>query len=336
MAWIKRNLVFVISMAAGLLLAGFCAYLLMGDLSANRQANSDYQSIVEQLKAAQSGKGAPSKESIAKAKDELTNVNQFVADVRTVFAPFPTPPKETEEGFSAYIETTIADLTLKATNAGVGLPKDFTFAFTDLRGKLKYETNNIPLWMQQWEEIKAICDILYRAKVNSLTALQRVPVNGTDLFQTTSDEIASSTVSNATTIATPYKITIRTFTRELADVVNGLTHSSNCFVIKNFVVYPAGPRNMDFSTLTTQQGDSGQADDPAPELVMPRNTTPEQADRLRRIFNQHYQAWQARQTAKEARLAAAAVSSSASGAPVTVEREQLLQVTLSVEAVKIK
>jgi hypothetical protein len=328
MAWIKRNLFFVISMAAGLILTGFCAYLLMGDMAANTQAYSDYQTVIQQLNDFQSKDPAPTK--------ELANVKSFVADVRKVFVPFPTPPKESEEGFSAYLETTIADLTLKATNAGVGIPPGFSFAFTDLRGKLKYETDNIPPWMQQWEEIKVLCDILFKAKVNAITSLQRVPVNATDQFQNGADMIASSTISNATTISTPYKITVKTFSRELADLLNGLSHASNCFIVKNIVVYQAGPRSMDMQTMGSGQPDPAQVADPEP--VPPnfrRGGSPEEVERMRQQYFAREAAWQRRQAAKQ-NPSAGPAPGAPPGAPVTVLREQLLLVTLSVEAVKIK
>ena len=101
-------------------------------------------------------------------------------------------------------------------------------------GKLTYPTANIGPWMQELEEIDAILDILYRAKINYLSGLQRVPVSADDTGA--GDFLAATTAANQWGMVTPYKITFRGFSAEIAAVMEGFARSSNCFIIQAIVV----------------------------------------------------------------------------------------------------
>ena len=51
MAWIKRNLFFVISVFVGLLLTGYCAFLLFNSLKENAAVSEEYKSTYDSLDA---------------------------------------------------------------------------------------------------------------------------------------------------------------------------------------------------------------------------------------------------------------------------------------------
>jgi len=94
--------------------------------------------------------------------------------------------------------------------------------------------------MQQLAEIKALCDILFDAKINSLASLQRVAVSSNDIFTTSADTFPGKIITTSVATITPYKIEFRAFTRELAEVLDGLARSSNCLIINNIEIKPAG------------------------------------------------------------------------------------------------
>jgi hypothetical protein len=253
MAWIKRNLYFVISMVAGLILTGYCGYLFATDLKKNGAVNREYQADVARLKLLQSKPLFPSEANIARAKDDRSRLEAFRDEVRTNFANFPPPPKEDEKGFSTYLEDTIAGLKAKAADDAVVLPDNFAFAFTDQRFKLKYPAECIQPWMQQLTEIKALCDILFSAKINSLTNFRRAAVSSNDVFSTAADFHAARILTTPMATITPYKIEFRGFTRELTGVLNALAKSSNCYIINNIIVKPAGPREGEQNQAATDQ-----------------------------------------------------------------------------------
>jgi len=235
-------LIFVISMAAGLILTGICGWLFAADLKANAKVSHDYQSDANMFNRLQGKPLFPSEANIAHATNDTSRLQALRAELRGKFAPFPPPPKEDEKGFSSYLEDTISELKAKAAEDAVILPDGESFAFTDQRNKLKYPAENIQPWMQQLAEIKALCDILFSAKINSIVSFRRVPVTTNDLFTTQTDYLPTRIMTTPLGTVTPYKIEFRGFTRELADVMKGLAESSNCFVINNMVVKLAGLR----------------------------------------------------------------------------------------------
>jgi hypothetical protein len=276
----------------------------------------------------------PSDEHVQQAKAGLSQVQEFEDQLHKAFAPWASFPKEDEKGFSAYLEDTIVDLKTKATNASVGMPETIAFGFTDQRGKLRYPLESIDPWMQQLTEIKALIDILLKAKINSLAYFRRVAVSSNDLFLNPNDTFPASMVITPSQTRTPYKMEFRCFSRELAAVMDGLARSSNCFVVKNVVVMPAG--------MKLPEAAPPEPEPAAPALAAPpsRRERAAQAPVVTEGMNgmQRAAALRAARAAQTAGAPAPAKTGTPSGptAPVTALREQLLYITLSVEAVKFK
>ena len=231
MKWIKRNLFFVIAVAAGLGLTGYCGYLLYTSLNANDSATAELQSTRDQLTQLQQTTPYPSRENIKAAIEDQERVKRFLADFRKSFAPFPAPPVLDTEGFKRYLEDTIARFRIEASNAGVELPPEFGFTFSGLLNKLTFAPANIEPWLEQLQQIGTILRILDDAKINYLSGLCRVPVSPDDVG--TGDCMLPTTpVTNEWGVVTPYKITFRGFSTEIAAVMEGFARSSNCFIIK--------------------------------------------------------------------------------------------------------
>jgi len=216
MAWIKRNLFFVIIAAVGLGLTGYCGFLLYNSLGENAGVSNDYQTKFSELTAMQQKSPFPSKENIEAATADQERVRSFLGDFRKSFAPFPPPPGEDEKGFSTYLVDSLARFRTEATNAGVELREDFFFSFSGLMGKLSYPSGNIAPWMEQLQEIHAILNVLYNAKVNYLYNLQRAPVSPDE---SGTDCLPVSTVTNQWGVVSPYKIVFRGFSAEIAGVL---------------------------------------------------------------------------------------------------------------------
>src|SRR5439155_368936 len=83
-------------------------------------------------------------------------------------------------------------------------------------------------------EIKAICDVLFDARVQMLVGLRRTPVAKED-EEATDYLFGRKPATNAVTgaVAVPYEISFQGFSGELAAVLEGFYRSSNCFVVKN-------------------------------------------------------------------------------------------------------
>ena len=134
MAWIKRNLIFVIIIVVGLGLTGFCAFLFYQNLGTNTQAKADYEDAYNQLTTLQGKVPYPSEENIQHAEDDYKTAQQFLSTSGSTFADFPAPPKLDERGFKAYLENSIFELRNGAARGGVQIPDNYAFGFSAQEG----------------------------------------------------------------------------------------------------------------------------------------------------------------------------------------------------------
>ena len=325
MGWIKRNLFFVISVAIGLALTGYCGYLLYSALDSNSGVSDEYKTTLASLETINQKLPFPSKENIQIARADQAKVTAFLADFRGRFQGFPLPPPEDDKGFSQYLEDSLVRFRGGATNAGVQLPPDYDFSFSSLRGKLNYPPGAIVAWMQQLQEISAILNILYAGKINFLQSLCRVPVSADDagsgdcLLQTVP-------VTNVWGVVTPYKITFRGFSEELAAVMDGFARSSNCFIIKSVEVSADKTASVaEMSQATPESEPPMMAFNPAPRMPNPVFS------RLPGLAGLRSQPPPVTPAPRAQTVAPVTPSG-----PVIVLREEPLSVTLLVDAVKLK
>jgi hypothetical protein len=237
MAWIKRNLYFVITVAVALGVTGYCGYLLYSALGENVAASEKYASAKSGLDDLLHKAVYPSPENIQGAEADAGRVRTFLAEFRKPFAPFPTPPKVDVREFNTYLQKSIAQFGAQATNAGVGMHPDYSFSFSQQVNKLNHPVEAIAPWMQELEEIQAILNILYTAKVNYLEKIKRVSVCSDDAGS--DDYIQFNNTTNQWGVVAPYMVNFRAFSAEIANVLAGVAASSNCFIVKAIYVSPS-------------------------------------------------------------------------------------------------
>jgi hypothetical protein len=237
MAWVKRNLIFVIIIAVGLIATGYCGYLLFSVLGANSGVKSDYDSTLTQLETAQKANPPATKENIEAAKADGERVGQLLVNFRKSFGPFPIAPKVDDRGFVEHLQLILRQFGAEATNAGVRLPPDYAFSFSQQLHHVSFSSECIGPWMQELEEIKLILRILYAAKINYLEQIQRVPACNDDLSG--DDCLNATSVSNQLGVIAPYKITFTGFSTEVASVLTGFAVATNYFVVKYLNITPS-------------------------------------------------------------------------------------------------
>jgi hypothetical protein len=91
-----------------------------------------------------------------------------------------------------------------------------------------------------------IAEILNAAKINSLESIrrERVPGSPDDLSGPATDYIDQTSVTNEWAISTPYEITFRSFSPELAKVLAGFAQSRYGLVVKSINVEPAATTDV--------------------------------------------------------------------------------------------
>jgi hypothetical protein len=91
----------------------------------------------------------------------------------------------------------------------------------------------------QLGEVKAVCEVLFRAKVNSLDNLRRERVSPDDNQGPQSDYHDQKSVTNELGVLATYEVSFHCFTPELAAVLTGFSSSPFGFVVRSMNVEPA-------------------------------------------------------------------------------------------------
>lgn len=247
MAWIKRNLLFTIGGIIALLLLGAAGYYNFRSWSDNHAQMLALQEAYNNLANYYNQNPSPGNDqinNIEAARKQEQQLRQWISQAETHFKsvpPIPNPPdgNVTTEGFAGSLRQTIRDMQLEATNANVGLPPDYSFSFAAERNLVMFAPNSLNPLASHLGEVKAICEILFDAKVNSLDGIQREIISDNDVAGPQADYIAdkTQTVDNAT--ITPYVVTFHCFSSDLANVLSKMASSDYCLLVKGINVLPA-------------------------------------------------------------------------------------------------
>lgn len=246
MGWIKRNLLFVIGAAVALALLGGGGYYIYSGWTRNSTASEQLKEKFDQLKSLLSKNPSPGNDKINNidtAKAQNQQVQAWIATARNYFQPIPPIPPDaglTTEGFAAVLLRTVGRLQHEADEAGVVVPPKYDFSFAAEKGHYDLDTANLPQLAGQLGEVKALAETIFGARVNALDSIQRVRVSRNDDGGLPADYIDEHSVTNDLAVITPYVLTFRCFTPELARVLGAFATSTNAFLIKSINVQPAG------------------------------------------------------------------------------------------------
>jgi hypothetical protein len=326
MGWIKRNLFFVVGGVLALGLLGGAGFFIWQGWSLNSDASVKLNEIYGKLQELAQSPLQPGNNKVnntEEAKAQEKQVLDWIASAGKYFQPIPAVPPGATVPSAAYAEAlrqTIDLLQHEAESASVTLPPKYDFSFSAQRSLVRFAPGSLEPLAAQLGEVKAISEILFAARVNDLDSIQRVRVSDDDTAGLQSDYIDQRPITNDLAIITPYVVTFRCFTPELARVVSGFATSPNPFIVKSVTVQPA-------SATTNPEGTGEAAPNPYPAGMDPRYADPRYMDpRYRRgpmpgmVPNPDQP--QAGQPA-------------AKGGLQTVLKEQLLHITLEVEIVKL-
>ena len=273
MGWLKRNFFFAVGMASalGLLGAGLFYDYKMWQLN-----NDRYQQLTEifnQLKnnTVPDGHGhniSPGNaqvDNVQAAKDQTKELAEWIRQARDYFQPIEPVPNPTNgpisnEAFNGALHRTLDTLQREAAAANVQLPPQFLFSFTAQSQNVQFAPGSIEPLARQLGEVKAILETLYAARVNALESIQRVPISLDDSNGPPSDYLGDRPVTSDQAVLTPYELTFRGFSPEIAQTLEAFAASPHGFIIKTMSVAPANLNNNNNS----QGGYPGNGPGPAP------------------------------------------------------------------------
>lgn len=234
MPWIKRNLGFVISLGVAVVLLGVGITYLMSNKGQADGVHAALEAKNSELNRLVNRDPFPNEDNIASAQREQKRLESILERVQPHFTVADIPQPLDNASFKNLLENTIDTLTRKAKRSGVKLPDDkFSFTFEEQRLALQLPKASLEPLAGHLLNIRTICDILFDAKVHTLTYVKR-PVVGTNETLTASSHISGQVSTNETTGASvaPYEVTFNSFSSELAGVINRIVTSPEAISIK--------------------------------------------------------------------------------------------------------
>lgn len=254
MDWIKRNLMFVIGGVVTLLLMGLAGWYCYSGWSNNALQKEEIAKAYEELNTLYSSKPSPGDgrkvDNIKLAKEQQKEAEEFLRALGRYLQEVPAIPARSNVSgprFSAALQETITQLQREATNSSVIIPPGYKFSFAKQATLVTFAAGSVDPLAVQLGEVRAICDVLNRAKVNSLDGIrrERVPGNPDDLSGAATDYLDQTSTTNELAVISPYEITFHCFTPELATVLAGFAQSPYGLMVKAINVEPAMTTMLD-------------------------------------------------------------------------------------------
>jgi len=246
MDWIKRNLLFVIGSAISVILMGLAGWYLYAGMGQNTAAldklNEEYATL-DNLSKQNPHPGNDKINNIQAAKDQEKMVREFIGRTAVVFKPIPAIPPGTNADnamLAGALRQTLEQMRKDASSKGVQVATNYYFSFTAEKDRIMFDKAGVLPLSTQLGEVKAICDVLFAARINALDNIRREKVCIHDVESTqVSDYLDSTTMTNEVALISPYEVSLRCFSSEVGNLLAGFASSPHGLVIKAINVEPA-------------------------------------------------------------------------------------------------
>ncbi|MGE3313071.1 MAG: hypothetical protein AB7O66_24140 [Limisphaerales bacterium] len=243
MPWIKKNLTLVLGGLVGLVLLGGSAFFLYDQSNRETTVNAALEEKREEWNRLNALNPYPEEKNIKAVRAEAERVGALTKALReSIHAPNVQPVSDTFS-LKLLIETTISQLQHEAEESGVHLPDRYAFTFQKLREMPYFEPNGIPKLAEQVAQISALSRVLFAAKVHSLDQLRRPGVLKEEVGST--EYLTKKAVTNNWVVRSPFDLSFRSFSTELAAALQGFAAMDEVVAIKTINIQPTSlPRSM--------------------------------------------------------------------------------------------
>lgn len=255
MLWIKRNLGLVLGGVIALALMGVAGFYLYQQIQANEEMTQKWQSTLDQLRRLENRNPHPNQDNIEAAQQDFQRVEAFQQRTKEVFSSLNYPTVTNALEFRKLLGRSLFDLQRQAQMNGVDVPTNYNFSFTAQLQAPSIQQDSLEPLAHQLTEVKAICNVIYAAKVHRLGEIRRAQVAPSDLQGTIEDYIGKQVATNEMTLVFPYQVSFQGFTKELSHVLDGFIDATPCFIVKNVQVQNTG--SGDLGTRSPYGGNYG-------------------------------------------------------------------------------
>jgi len=251
MVWIKRNLLLVVGGLVALILIGLGTYLVLEGLARNKRLTDDVEATRSRANQLYDAPQFPSQTNIAMAKLQMDSLRTAISRAHKHFTPVPVEKFDVKR-FMVWRDESLQGLRDAAKRAGTELPaSDYSFSFATQQKRTQFSQDTLPHVPEQMAEVKALCTMLFEARVNKIGNIRRARIskddkdspNGSDYTDPRVLEVVSD--SSGQMISSPYEVTFYSFSAEVADVLNRLYRSPHGFLVKAIQVEPEDSKMAD-------------------------------------------------------------------------------------------
>lgn len=271
MPWLKRNLLLAIGGAVAVGLLGFAGYFLYAKIRLEQEVTEKLQAQTQELEDLTKKEPHPGSDkvnNIKAAEEQEQELQRFLAEARRAFVP-PDYPKSVDSGqFRLLLDNTVDELQRAGDRAKVRMPPQYAFTFSAQKRLMAFDADTIEPLAKMLTDIRAICHVIFDAKVLTLDGIRRTAVAVQDTPDPgggPGDYWNRKPLTNDWAITVPYEFTFHSFTPELSAVLDGLYRSPQCFLVKNVVVDTAP------STLLDKQAEQPEMQDMSGPAGRPMN-----------------------------------------------------------------
>lgn len=246
MDWVKKNLFLVVGGVVALALLGLAGFFLYtkynweSEVSASLQAQTDELDRLSRLKP---HPGDRKVDNIKAALDQEAELQAFAKQMQATFVPINYPTNLDSGRLKLLLDSTLDELQRAAQRAGVRTPENFPFGFSAQRNQVSFDLNSIKPLAFALEEIRALTELLFNARVLTVDSVRRVSLGAAETGALgmmaafgPGDTWSKKPTTNELAILMPYEITLHCFTPELADVLQAMAQSPHGFLVKNVQV----------------------------------------------------------------------------------------------------
>lgn len=249
MPWIKRNLYFLAGGGIAIVLLGLSGYYCYSKWNLNNESQQQLDTAYHEWSRIISESPSPGNDkvdNIKLAQQQEEQVRDEISRLNKLFVPIPPIPNVPENqvtglGFATELRRTVEQLTRRAQSASVTLPPKYDFSFEAQRTLVRFAPGSLGPLSIQLGDIKDICDVLFKAKINSLDSVQRESVSTDDQQSGNQADYLPpdiTSVTNELAVLRPYQVTFHCFSGELGDVMSGLANENHGIIIKVINVEP--------------------------------------------------------------------------------------------------
>ena len=280
MAWIKRNLLFVVGLAVALVLLGVGVFYVLGTMQDAEAASVELNATNEKLDGLVKRPVYPNAKNIELVKAEQQRVDAFKARARARFGTIPKSESLNNASFKTLLEGTILNLSRNAERSGVKLPDKYDFTFGEQRRQLQLPEKALPNLALHLGDLAGICQVLFDAKVHALNGLRRPQVASTDTT-VGNDFVSKKADTNAVVGASiiPYEVSFECFSTELGAVLSGFLNANEAYLLKTINVEHSSGSDTASATPDPNAAMAAGASDPRMALMRRYGMNPGMAAR---------------------------------------------------------